>query len=66
MLSVTEGVQFDTIAREWRAKWSADDDKKSLQEAQKALEGILEEVKKIDGFKSVRVVGYGLLLQYRV
>jgi len=56
MLSVTEGVEFDTIAREWRMKWSPEDDKNSLQEAQKALEGILGKVKKLDGFKSVRTV----------
>jgi hypothetical protein len=55
MPSVTEGVDFDTVAREWRVKWSPEDDKKSLALAQKALDEILEEVKKIDGFKSVRV-----------
>lgn len=50
---ITEGVEFDTVAREWRMKWSEDDDKKSLQEAQKALVNILDEVKKLDGVKSV-------------
>jgi len=24
MITITEGVQFDTIAREWRLKWSAE------------------------------------------
>ena len=27
MPTITEGVDFDVIAREWRFKWSADDDK---------------------------------------
>ena len=47
MVTITEGVEFDTIAREWRCKWSADSDKKSLQEAQKALEAVLATVKKV-------------------
>ena len=54
MPTITTGVEFDTIAREWRCKWSPENDKIALQEAQKALDGILEEVKKMDGVKSVR------------
>jgi hypothetical protein len=54
MQTITAGVEFDTIAREWRCKWSPDNDKIALQEAQKALDGILAEVKKTDGVKSVR------------
>jgi hypothetical protein len=26
--TIVDGVNFDTIAREWRFKWSADNDKK--------------------------------------
>ena len=55
MPTIADGVDFDTVAREWRVKWSAENDKQSLVEAQKALEDILDEVKKVDGFKSVRV-----------
>ena len=29
--TITEGVDFDVVAREWRMKWSPDNDKKSLQ-----------------------------------
>lgn len=51
------GVEFDTIAREWRCKWSDDNDKKSLQEAQKALMGVADDLKGTTGCKSVfRVV----------
>ena len=33
-VKITEGVEFQTIAREWRFKWSADNDKVSLASAQ--------------------------------
>jgi hypothetical protein len=63
METVTEGVQFDTIAREWRCKWSPDDDKKSLQEAQKVLDEVLEEVKKVDGVKGVSGISEFFVLE---
>ena len=36
---------FDTIAREWRCKWSEDGDKASLASAQKVLEKYLPQMK---------------------
>ena len=33
-VKITEGVEFQTIAREWRFNWSADNDKVSLASAQ--------------------------------
>merc|ERR1719498_671136 len=38
MGAIAEGVEFDTIAREWRCKWSADNDKASLVQLQKTFE----------------------------
>jgi hypothetical protein len=35
--TVAKGVSFDTVAREQRCKWSADNDKASLQKAQEVL-----------------------------
>lgn len=61
MLKITEGVEFDTIAREWRCKWSPDDDKKSLQELQTALTEAVSEIKKLDGVKVQRVVCGGCM-----
>lgn len=62
MATIVEGVDFDTTAREWRCKWSVDDDKKSLAELQKILNDSKEELKAIDGLKSVqRVVCSGCL-----
>ena len=50
---------FDTIAREWRCKWSEDEDKKSLTEAQKVIEETLPKIKALDGLKSVQRVVCG-------
>lgn len=66
MATIAPGVSFDTIAREWRCKWSADNDKKSLEEAQKALDGILADVKKVDGVKGVQRVVCGGCLDFKV
>lgn len=66
MVTITEGVDFDTIAREWRCKWSADDDKKSLQEAQKVLDSVVAQVKKVDGVKGVQRVVCGGCLDFKV
>ena len=43
------GVEFDTIAREWRMKWSADQDKKSLAAVQVALTNIQPQLSTIPG-----------------
>jgi hypothetical protein len=40
MPMIAEGIDFDTTAREWRCKWSADNDKASLVEARKAIDSI--------------------------
>ena len=54
MPTFVDDVSFDTIAREWRCKWSEDNDKKSLSEANKAIMSVLDEMKKIDGVKGVQ------------
>eukprot|EP00164_Ancoracysta_twista_P003861 GFYU01005180.1.p1 GENE.GFYU01005180.1~~GFYU01005180.1.p1 ORF type:complete len:129 (+),score=17.96 GFYU01005180.1:50-388(+) len=59
MPTITEGVNFDTIAREWRCKWSPDEDKKSLGEAQKILDSVLAELKALEGVKNVQRVVCG-------
>ena len=40
-VKIADGVEFDTIAREWRLKWSADNDKKSLASAQQGKEDLI-------------------------
>lgn len=66
MGTITEGVEFDTIAREWRCKWSGDNDKKSLAEAQKALNSVLRDIKSVEGFKKVDRVVCGGCLDFKV
>mmetsp|Transcript_26226 Transcript_26226/g.36959 ORF Transcript_26226/g.36959 Transcript_26226/m.36959 type:complete len:113 (-) Transcript_26226:272-610(-) len=66
MVTFAEGIEFDTIAREWRCKWSADNDKASLVEAQKVLDSVLDSIKNIDGFKKVDRVVCGGCLDFKV
>ena len=66
MATITEGVSFDTIAREWRCKWSSEQDKQSLQEAQKLLDSVLAELKQVDGCKGVQRVVCGGCLDFKV
>lgn len=63
---IAEGVEFDTIAREWRCKWSTDNDKASLVAAQKAINEVLAQVKGVDGVKSVQRVVCGGCLDFKV
>jgi hypothetical protein len=66
--TIADGVEFDTIAREWRCKWSDDESgqKLSLVSAQKALESVLDEVKKVPGVKSVERIVCGGCLDFKV
>lgn len=63
---IAEGVEFDTIAREWRCKWSNENDKASLVAAQKAIDEILAQVKAVDGVVSVQRVVCGGCLDFKV
>jgi len=64
--TIVEGVQFDTVAREWRCKWSTDDNKKSLADLQKILDESKDEIKIIDGVKSVQRIVCGGCLDFKV
>jgi hypothetical protein len=66
MVTITNGVEFDTIAREWRCKWSAESDKKSLQDAQKLLDETLPALKALDGVKDVQRIVCGGCLDFKV
>jgi hypothetical protein len=63
---IAEGVEFDTIAREWRCKWVDDAGKASLVSAQVALESVLGDLKAVDGVKSVERVVCGGCLDFKV
>ena len=66
MITITEGVEFDTIAREWRMKWSAESEKKSLASVQQSLNLFTKQISGIDGVKSVQRIVCGGCLDYKV
>lgn len=51
---IAEGVEYDTMAREWIAKYSLDGDKSSLVACQLALESVVEDLNEVDGLKSIQ------------
>lgn len=63
---IAKGVEFDTIAREWRCKWDDDVGKASLVMAQIALESVIDDLKEVDGVKSVERVVCGGCLDFKV
>jgi len=56
MPTIASGVEYDTIAREWRCKWSDDSNKKSLEELQKALLEVMPKINDVGGTRTQRVV----------
>ncbi|CAL1139084.1 unnamed protein product [Cladocopium goreaui] len=44
MPEIAPGVSYGTLAREWRCKWSYDDDCASLKACQKLLQDMQEEI----------------------
>eukprot|EP00619_Florenciella_sp_RCC1007_P012585 CAMPEP_0205922990 /NCGR_PEP_ID=MMETSP1325-20131115/15396_1 /ASSEMBLY_ACC=CAM_ASM_000708 /TAXON_ID=236786 /ORGANISM="Florenciella sp., Strain RCC1007" /LENGTH=150 /DNA_ID=CAMNT_0053291111 /DNA_START=26 /DNA_END=478 /DNA_ORIENTATION=+ len=66
MVEITKGVNFDTVAREWRMKWSPDDDKASLQEIQKVVDDVTGTLKGLDGVKDVQRIVCGGCLDYKL
>eukprot|EP00931_Biecheleriopsis_adriatica_P098193 TRINITY_DN7211_c0_g1_i2.p1 TRINITY_DN7211_c0_g1~~TRINITY_DN7211_c0_g1_i2.p1 ORF type:complete len:184 (-),score=42.11 TRINITY_DN7211_c0_g1_i2:32-514(-) len=44
MPEIAQGVDFKTVAREWRCKWSYDDDMASLKACQKLLEEMKNDI----------------------
>ena len=66
MAEIVKGVSFNTVAREWRFKWSTDNDKASLAKAQEVLDEVLPTLKALPGVKDVtRVVCGGEFVQSR-
>jgi len=66
MPSICPGVEFTTIAREWRCKWSADNDKASLEALQKALNAINPKVGAVVGLRDVRRIVCGSCFDFKV
>lgn len=66
MPTIAKGVEFDTIAREWRCKWSEKEDKKSLEEVQKTLSGLMDKVGAIPSLRNVQRVVCGSCFDFKV
>merc|ERR1712032_1408171 len=66
MPEVCAGVAFDTVAREWRCKWSEDSDKASLVKAQEVLTKYAADLKKVAGVKDVQRVVCGGCHDFKV
>merc|ERR1712060_325742 len=54
------------IAREWRLKWSPDNDKASLAAAQGVVNEYIDVIKKVNGVLSVQRVVCGGCLDYKL
>jgi len=63
---ITEGVEFNVIAREWRAKWSPDNEKASLQEMQKLLDENKDALKALPGFVGLQRMVCGECMDIRI
>jgi len=61
MTEITGNVKFNVVAREWRCKWSPDDDKASLDKLQAELDAVLPTLKAMPGANVQRVVCGGCL-----
>lgn len=59
-------VKFESVAREWRCKWSADDDKAFLTAAQNALDDILADASAMEGCASIQRIVCGSCLDFKV
>mmetsp|Transcript_14535 Transcript_14535/g.21390 ORF Transcript_14535/g.21390 Transcript_14535/m.21390 type:complete len:113 (-) Transcript_14535:223-561(-) len=66
MPAIAEGVEFDTIAREWRMKWSPDSEKESLVKVQQLISATLDKVKAVDGVKNVQRIVCGGCLDFKI
>ncbi|KAJ1441026.1 hypothetical protein B484DRAFT_343290 [Ochromonadaceae sp. CCMP2298] len=66
MGEIVTGVSFDTIAREWRMKWSEDGDKTSLAEIQKVLDAHTPALKSIPGLKGIQRIVCGGCHDFKV
>jgi len=66
MASITSNVSYDTVAREWRCKWSGDSDKASLVALQDQLKAFESKIKSVKGVKKVQRIVCGGCLDFKV
>lgn len=66
MATITEGVDFNNISREWRFKWSPDNDQSALSAAQKALNDVKGDIKSATGVSHVQRIVCGGCNDFKV
>ena len=65
-MSVCEGVNFTELAREWRCKWSGDNDKASLIALQQTLNTHMSALKAVDGCVRVQRIVCGGCQDFKI
>merc|ERR1719401_3353819 len=66
-MKLCEGVSFNSVAREWRCKWSEGDNKKSLTECQRVLmEVAVPKLKYVHGVLSLQRVVCGECKDFKI
>ena len=60
------GVAYDTVAREWRCKWSADNDGASVGQVQQVWEAMATRVRAIPGVVRVQRMCCGTCMEYKI
>jgi hypothetical protein len=65
-VSITKNVHFKTIAREWRLKWTPENDKASLSAVQDVLSSQIAAVKKVPGVQRVQRIVCGGCHDFKV
>jgi hypothetical protein len=63
---ITPNVKYDTLAREWRFKWSPENDKASLSGAQTILEKFVSKIHSVKGVKKVQRIVCGGCHDFKV
>lgn len=66
MPQITDNVGYDIIAREWRLKWSDDEEKLSLTQVQEVVDSLKSDLGKIAGLESVQRVVCGCQKDYKL
>ncbi len=66
MPAICKGVEFDTIVREWRCKWSPEHDKAALVALQQLLVELAPKIKATPGVKGVTRTVCGGCMDFKV
>jgi len=66
MPQFTSNVNFEHVAREWRCKFSKDNEMASLAAIQAVTDGVIANIKAVDGVTGVQRIVCGGCLDYKL